>query len=260
LDSKINAATAQIEVSVLMYHSISNSSGPTSIPVETFRAQIKTLRECGYRTVSLADFTAWLSAEKRLEGRSVVITFDDGFADFADSAFPILRDHNFTAAVFVPSGKIGQAEDWEGTNTAEARRLMNWAQVADLASQGIEFGGHSVSHTDLTRLSMTDLHHEVRRCRDELEQHTARPVIAFAPPFGRAHIREREEIRKWFAVSFGTQLERARPGCDQFDVPRIEMHYFRDVKRWRDFLQGRGAVYFTARRALRGLKQAIAGV
>jgi hypothetical protein len=61
-------------------------------------------------------------------------------------------------------------------------------------------------------------------------------------------------------VSLGTTLQRATRRSDRFDLPRIEMHYFRDPLRWQRFLEGRGEWYFAARRALRGVKRLAIGV
>jgi len=243
-------------LNVLMYHSISDSGGPTSIPLETFRGQIETLAACKYQTISLGTFRDWQAGKTPVAARSVVITFDDGFADFADSAFQILKAHAYTATVFLPSGKIGGVEDWDG-NASLGRRLMSWSQVIDLARSGIEFGGHSVTHKDLTKLSQNELEHEVRECRDQIAQKLGSTPLAFAPPYGRAEERERTEIRKVFGVSVGTTLNRADRDGDPYDVPRIEMHYFRDLHRWRDYLEGRAEWYLTTRRVMRNVRSLV---
>lgn len=243
-------------INVLMYHSISGASGPTSIPVETFRGQIETLAACQYQTMSLRAFRDWQAGKTQASARSVVITFDDGFADFADSAFSILKAHGYTATVFLPSGKIGGMEDWDGPASA-GRKLMTWPQIAALAKEEIEFGGHSVNHRDLTKLSDLELEREVRQCRDDIGEKLGAPPVAFAPPYGRAHERERREIRKAFGLSVGTRLNRADRDSDQYDVPRIEMHYFRDLNRWRDYLEGRAEWYLTARRVMRNLRSLV---
>jgi len=236
-----------------MYHSISRTSGPTSIPPETFLAQIEILAACEYRTISLAAFKDWQAGKTQVPPQSVVITFDDGFADFADCAFQILKAHAFTATVFLPSGKMGGVEDWDGKDSLR-RPLMSWSQVVGLAGENIEFGGHSVTHRDLTKLSAGELEREVLQCRDHIEQKLGYPPVCFAPPYGRANARERREIQNAFGISVGTRLDRADESCDRYDVPRIEMHYFRDLKRWRDYLKGRADWYLTMRRLVRGVR------
>ena len=237
-----------------MYHSISNAAGPTSISPDTFKAQIELLAECGYRTIGLDAFKEWTEREVDLTARCVVLTFDDGFADFEECAFPILKTHNFTATVFLPSGCIGSTENWDRSSQGLQRRLMSWSQVTALASEKIDFGGHSVTHSDLTKLSHGELEREIRQCRDDIAHRLGRAPLAFAPPYGHTRQRERNEIRKWFRLSLGTRLARATRQCDPFEIPRIEMHYFRDRLRWRHYLQGTGEWYFRARRTLRSLK------
>lgn len=253
--SLVRSVVPDARVNILMYHSISHAPGPTSIAPETFRGQMDILAACGYHPISLSAFASWHAGDAELSPRSVVITFDDGFADFAEHAFPKLQARNWTATVFLPSGKIGQSEDWDGSNSSTPRRLLSWGQVADLAKEDIEFGGHSVTHRDLTKLSSEMLRHELRHCRDQIEQRLERAPVNFAPPYGRTNQRVRDEIRRWYRVSVGTKLQRADPQCDLYDVPRIEMHYFRDLRRWRAYLEGRADWYFESRRALRGVKQ-----
>lgn len=247
-------APREAPVNVLMYHSISDAPGPTSMPAETFRAQMETLAACGYRAVSLAAFAAWHAGRADLPPRPVVITFDDGFADFAERALPVLRARGWGATVFLPTGRLGECEDWAGA-PAPPRRLLSWEQVADLAAQGVDFGGHSVTHADLTALPPGEREREIRQCRDDIAQRLNAAPVAFAPPYGRSNGAVREEIRRWYGVSVGTRLERAGRRCDLFDVPRIEMHYFRDLARWRAHLEGRADWYLEARRAARGARR-----
>ena len=240
-------------LAVLTFHSISGEPGPTSIPSATFRMQLDVLNECGYGAIDCRTFLDWYAG--RTDGaRRVLITFDDGYADFATTALPILRDHGFSALVFVPTGKLGRREDWRGAN-AVPRELMDWATVAELARSGIEFGGHGVTHADLTRLGPGERRAEIAGSARDLHARLGRPPRAFAPPYGRSNAATRTEIARQFEVAFGTRFNSARRTSDRFDIPRIEMHYFRTRETWRAFLLGRHA-YFHARRALRAVRTA----
>lgn len=236
-------------VPVLTFHSISSEPGPTSIAPETFRMQMDVLAECGYAAMTCQEFVDWCKGDATAAENRVLITFDDGFADFATSAFPILRERGLASVVFVPTGKLGNREDWHGAN-ASRRPLMDWPTVRELAEQGVEFGGHGISHTDLTRLDAAQRRYEIEGCARELTEKLGRRTRSFAAPYGHVNGDVLADLARTYDVAFGTHLERARASGDRYDVPRIEMHYFRNPRRWREFVRG-GTVYFAARRALR---------
>jgi peptidoglycan/xylan/chitin deacetylase (PgdA/CDA1 family) len=217
------------------------------------------LAECGYRPISLGDLATWLAGGTELPDRPVVITFDDGFADFAAQAAPVLLARGWSATVFLPTGRMGGPEDWAGANTDPPRPLMNWEQVKTLAGQGFEFGGHSVTHPDLTALPTEALEREVGQCREEIGRRLGQKPTSFAAPYGYSNARVREAIARWYGVSVGTRLGRAERGFDHYDVPRVEMHYFRNLRRWRAYLEGHAEWYFECRRALRTVRSLAVG-
>jgi len=241
-------------LAVLAFHSISSAPGPTSIDAATFRMQLDTLVESGFASMSCNDFIVWHNGGAQDAASRVLITFDDGFADFATAAYPILREHGFGAIVFVPTGKLGQREDWRGAN-ASPRPLMSWSTVIELARAGIEFGGHGVTHADLTRLSPERRRDEIERSAHDLADRVGNRPIAFAPPYGHVNPSVLEDLARSYEVAFGTRFDRAQAKHDRFDVPRIEMHYFRAARHWSAFLRGERS-YFLARRALRSVKNA----
>jgi peptidoglycan/xylan/chitin deacetylase (PgdA/CDA1 family) len=241
-------------LSILMYHSISEGPGPTCISPDTFGEQLEIIASCGYQVISLTEFVELYRDRRSFPARCLVITFDDGFADFAEYAFPALKARGWPATVFLPAGLVGGSEDWVG-KLAPPRRLMDWPQVRQLANDGIEFGGHSMTHRDMTRLAPEALEDEIRQSRDVIAQHLGVCPISFAPPYGRSNSAVRQEVSKWYEISLGVRLARATLQCDRFDVPRIEMHYFRHPSRWAGFLQGRAEAYFGVRRLLRNLRR-----
>ena len=238
------------QVDILMYHSISDAPGATSIAPEIFGAQMQALAASNLPVVSLDT----LMDPAGQAGRSVVITFDDGFADFDETAWPILRDYNFRPIVYLPSGCIGGAESWTGSNTPP-RPLMGWNRVESLAAEGVHFGAHSITHPDLAALDADALEHEIARSGHDIAARLGQPIRHFAPPYGSASAAVRRCIARHYATSVGTRLGVAGPGADLHDLPRLEMFYFTDIARWTTHLSGGGGAYLTARRALRRLRQ-----
>ncbi len=236
-------------VNILMFHSISDGHGPVCIPPAVFREQLSVLAGCGFRGVSLREYVAWSRGEIEIHRPFAVLTFDDGYQDFATAVFPELQALGWNGTVFLPSSKVGQTSDWQGAR--HRRRLIEWRTIAELAKGGVDFGAHGMTHTDLTRLPVDQADFEILNSRRTIESHTAFRVVSFAPPYGRSNRRVRNQMARHYLAAAGTTLGRATSQSDPFDLPRIEMWYFRDIKRWQYYLERGSSGYYSFRRLMR---------
>jgi peptidoglycan/xylan/chitin deacetylase (PgdA/CDA1 family) len=168
-------------VPILAYHNIGpEARGRLIIAARTFEEQMRYLKAQGYRVVSLEAFMEFASLRRQLPGRSVVLTFDDGYKSFLQYAYPVLRELGFTATLFVYTDYVGAG-----------RNSLSWEELARLADEGFEIGAHSKTHTDLRRKAGEADATFARRMQAELgqtlfEKHLGRPVRSFAYPFGAA--------------------------------------------------------------------------
>jgi peptidoglycan/xylan/chitin deacetylase (PgdA/CDA1 family) len=240
-------------VDILMYHSVSDAGGATCIAPATFAMQMRGIADAGVPVVTLDDLLAARGGGKTLPPRSVILTFDDGFQDFADAAWPAMQRHGFRPIVYIPTGWVGRAEGWRGI-ADPPRRLMSWATIRALAEDGVDFGSHTVSHADMPALVDAALDQELTRSRGAIADHLGREVRHFAPPYGRTDARVRSRIARHYATSVGTALASAAQTSPTDNLPRIEMFYFTDDRRWRAHLAGQGAAYLARRRALRAVR------
>ena len=243
-------------IDVLMYHSISDEGGPTSIPGPIFAEQVKALADTGYHIADFVDLVDWRDGGKALPKKTAIITFDDGFMDFRDTAWPILKEFGFSATVFVPTDCVGDAESWDGANEPP-RKLMDWSDILALHKEGVQFGSHSLNHANLTQLDNESLNLQLRQSRSNLENALDQPVDVFAAPYGAVNKTVLAAIADYYDIAAGTGLGRMDESADIFNVPRLEMHYFRNIALWRKYLEGKAGPYLTFRKIARSLRQAI---
>ena len=177
-----NTANAPGMPLVLMYHSVEPyQADPYLVTVSPprFGQQMRWLARRGLRGVSMRDL---LAARAAGAGKGLVgLTFDDGYADFARHALPVLRRHGFGATVFVIAGRLGGDNAWDPEGPR--KRLMDAREVRDLAQAGIEIGSHGLRHVRLPAARDT-LAEEVGGSRRILQDITGQPVGGFCYPYG----------------------------------------------------------------------------
>jgi peptidoglycan/xylan/chitin deacetylase (PgdA/CDA1 family) len=171
---------------ILMYHRIA-SDGPEELrryrlDAAEFERQLDHMRHAGYRGVTLEEWRVACERRRPLPGRAVMLTFDDGYSDFASSAWPLLKRYGFPATVFLVAGEMGASSSWD-RDLGDAP-LMSWREARRLQSRGVQFGSHTVSHPMLTSLSNADVVREATRSRTLIAEQLGSPPTAIAYPYG----------------------------------------------------------------------------
>jgi peptidoglycan/xylan/chitin deacetylase (PgdA/CDA1 family) len=151
---------------ILMYHSISD--GSYQVTAENFEAQIKYLRDNG--------FTFLFPEEIHDAGKynkSVIITFDDGYRDNYETAFPVLKKYDAKAALFMITDNIGK------------ENYLTGEQIIALESSGlVRVEPHTRTHTDLTQISREGARSQIESSNAALRELTGREPRVFAYPYG----------------------------------------------------------------------------
>jgi len=194
---------------VLMYHHV----GPLrpdiyqylTVTPSQFDRQIRWLVRHGYVGIRPSDWLRWRKEGHPLPEKSILITFDDAYEDTAKYALPILRQHGFSAVVFVVTGRVGGTNTWDEARGCGIFQLMSAEQIRFWAEWGIEFGAHSRTHPDLTELTAAECSAEVVGSRDDLSALLGTPVNSFAYPYGKNNEAVREVVRSEFDLAFGVE-------------------------------------------------------
>ena len=179
---QVLAGPAAIKVPILTYHYIRSNPDPRdglgfalSVTPADFAAQMDWLARAGYHTITTEDLYQYVNRARGLPSKPVILTFDDGYADFYTSALPVLRSHEFTATAYVVSGFVGHGG------------YMTQEQIREVDHSGIEIGSHSVHHANLARSSMANVRAEVGDSKRYLEELVGHPVNSFCYPSGKWH-------------------------------------------------------------------------
>jgi peptidoglycan/xylan/chitin deacetylase (PgdA/CDA1 family) len=172
-------------VVVLIYHRVGGGSGTeVDLPPEAFDEQMAWLAATG-RVVSLDDALAQLAAgdDRAVDGEApdegpIVVTFDDGTADLAEVATPILVRHGVPAIVYLATKFVD-----EGLDFPDDGAPLSWAAVRDMAATGlVTFGSHTHAHLLLDRLPPAEAVDELDRSKVLIEHHVGAPAHHFAYP------------------------------------------------------------------------------
>ncbi len=199
---------------ILMYHSISDWRHFTTVSPHAFERQMAHLARHTYPVIRLSEMVRRLAAGEPLGG-AVVITFDDGYRDNLTAAYPILKQHNFPATIFIESALIDGSYDGMPHLKAEEMRSME-----DL----IEFGGHTDSHPRLASLSIPEARKEIVGSRQAVERTTGKSCPLFAYPFGNYSpdtltIMREEDFMGAVTVKEGT----VGPDTTPLELPRVSI-------------------------------------
>lgn len=162
-------------VPILMYHYIRDLSDPLdkigtdlSVSPAIFDQQMNLLHDRGYQSIS---FDQYLSLN--MPAKPVIITFDDGYDDAYTQAFPVLIKYNYIGIFYIISGKLNTPGYLTGN------------QIKDMVAARMIIGDHTISHLDLTTLTLSRLTKEVTDSKSQLENLTGQIVTDFCYPSGK---------------------------------------------------------------------------
>ncbi len=213
-------------IPILMYHSISQSANPRfmdlCVPPAMFTAQVDYLYQHGYTFLNVTQLIQALSGNLPLPERPVVLTFDDGFADFYEHALPTLFRYNLTATLYISTGFLGRTSLWLQHERETDRPMLTWQQLGEINDCGIECGAHTHSHPKLDTLPPAVARSEITRSKDLLEQHLGQKIESFAYPFGYYTAYTRWLVKEaGFTSACTVNLAMSSEAADHFALERL---------------------------------------
>ncbi|MDI6740211.1 MAG: polysaccharide deacetylase family protein [Candidatus Edwardsbacteria bacterium] len=186
------------QIPILAYHKVDPrfELGGTRTTPRQFARQMRFLADNGYQTVTLSQAATLMNEGRSGERKYVCLTFDDAYESLYFHAWPVLKQHGFTATIFAVADFVGAENTWDINWLGLRFRHMSWEQMREMRAAGIEFGSHGASHWDLRYLSDAELDREVRGSKQILEQGLGAPVTTFSYPFGRDDDRVKRAVEQ----------------------------------------------------------------
>ncbi|WP_354638995.1 polysaccharide deacetylase family protein [Kitasatospora camelliae] len=222
---------------VLIYHRVGGGSADElDVTTTGFTAQVDLLAELPPgRVVSLDEAADRLQAGRRTP--STVLTFDDGFADVYENAWPLLRERGLPFTVYLASGHVGGEMRWEGSTAKGAGAPgLSWEQLREMADSGLcTVANHTRSHARPELLSTEELD----ACNDDVEQHLGTRPRHFAYTWGVPVPHMETALRARFRTAATGQVGRNLPGYDPARFLRVPVRRTDPIDFYRAKLYGR---------------------
>ncbi|MFO7680839.1 MAG: polysaccharide deacetylase family protein [Chloroflexota bacterium] len=212
-----------LRVPILMYHYLSVPPADAdiyrtdlSVTPENFRQQMAYLAENGYTPIDFYQLSAAITAQTDLPDKPILLTFDDGYLDNYENAFPILQEFGFTATFFIITDLADQG----------APGYANWEQLKEMAAAGMRIESHTKNHPDLSTMGRDGVIFQVLGSQETIAAHIGYTPRYLCYPGGRYNAETMQilsELGLWGAVT--TQGGAWHSFADRYEWDRQRMRY-----------------------------------
>jgi peptidoglycan/xylan/chitin deacetylase (PgdA/CDA1 family) len=186
-----------IAVPILLYHSVSDDPpdwiAPFTVTPSTFARHLDLVADSGRPVLNVSQFVDWTRHAGPFDPAPVVVSFDDGFADFASHALPALRARGVPSTLYVTTGALRDSPA-PGSRLPDAEMLA-FSQLGELEDAGVELGCHGHTHVQLDTVGERHVVDDVERSRDLIENELGHRVPTFAYAHGYSSPGVRRVVR-----------------------------------------------------------------
>lgn len=185
---------------VLMYHKVGvpppgSKLKKLTVSPEEFRWQMLWLKRHGYTTLLFREVHDILEGRRPSPEKPALVTFDDGYANNAEIAFPILKELGAKGNIFLVHDTIEGMNTWHDPATETRLKMMTWKQVDELKASGlVDFGSHTMTHINCEKTPLEKVRAEMAEAKAKLKEKLGFDPVFFAYPYGAgAYVREVRE-------------------------------------------------------------------
>jgi peptidoglycan/xylan/chitin deacetylase (PgdA/CDA1 family) len=212
----------------LLYHKIANVPPDARIrgsftPPRRFARQMAFLKKKKVTFYTASEMIEYFRTHNEFPPNGIAITFDDGWKDNYESAFPILRRLGIKATIFLISSCIGQVSAKAQSEGEYGRAHLSAQDILEMSQHGIEFGSHTLNHKLLHQASPDEIQFEVMESKRQIENLLDKPCKVFAYPGGHLTASARRVVEEvGYAAAF-TTIYGATDHLDLFALNRTEI-------------------------------------
>lgn len=216
------AGPAPGRIPILVYHSVSDDPpdwiSPLTVTPRTFSTHLDLIAESGREAVTVTTLVRSLQDRNPIDRPLVLITFDDGFADFARSALPALERHGLASTLYVTTGALAGRNE----SVLPPADMLESSVLPELEAAGVEIGSHTHTHRQLDLLPADEVERELRLSGHLLADELGHEVPSFAYPYGFWRPRILGRLRKTgFSSACAVGNWVCRLPSDTLTLPRL---------------------------------------
>ncbi len=233
---------------VLMYHKVSpEHADDLTVTVSQLEAHLQYLHTNGYQVLPLQRLLTLVSGGEALPARSVFLTFDDGYLNNLQYAYPVLEKYQAHATIFLPTHYIGKTSSWD----QQAEDLLNISQLQSLNPALVSFGLHSHVHRSYQAMTIEEITSDLQQNISYLTENGIPFVQAFAYPYGKRPKNKailklmKDQMKSAGIVAafrIGNRLNRSI--SDAYELQRLDIRGTDTPEDFRKKLTGRAKMFF----------------
>jgi len=204
-------------VPILMYHRIGESEDGNDqlfVSKDSFKRQMAYLNWRGYNVISMDELVSGIRNNRKFGRNTVVITIDDGYEDNFTNAYPVLKEHDFPAIIFVITNNINK-DDF----------LKNHQIIKALSESKVTFGSHTKNHAYLPDVKdPKELKDEILSSKQDLEALTLQSIDYFCYPSGGFTEQAKKFVKQaGYKGACTTNRGNAKYNKDIYELKRIKI-------------------------------------
>ncbi|MBE6048126.1 MAG: polysaccharide deacetylase family protein [Clostridium sp.] len=212
----VKLTNEDVGVPVLYYHSVLPDSEVTTpnevtISPQKLKEELKIVKDLGYTTLTLSELTDYLNNNMPIPEKSIVITFDDGYTDNYVHAFPILKELDMKATIFMIAAEVDNGGYY-----------MSSSQLKEMSDYGIDIASHTDHHVYLDSLSYDKQLKELKDSKEKLEKILGKEVTSIAYPYGNYNENTKKAaVAAGYTLAFTTNKGLAKRTNNKVELNRI---------------------------------------